>query len=65
MINTDRAARRVNGIGFDGVISSPKNFTGNLLMSLHCQVVSGEIAIINMLRRVSDESYQHPIIAAP
>ncbi len=34
-----------------------------LLLSgvLHCKVVSGEIAIINMLRYVSDESGQHSV----
>lgn len=37
-----------------------------LLLSgvVHCKVVSGEIAIINMLRYVSDESEQHSLIQA-
>lgn len=47
LINTDRAAQIVNGIGFDGLINATKNFMESLLIFLlsgvlHCKIVFGE-----------------------
>lgn len=43
----DRAAQKINGFGFDGLMNATKNFMESLLIfllsgALHCKIISGE-----------------------